>query len=163
MTWLAPIPLFPEAGVESAALWPVSAPACPAVAVSRGATPALASASAAPTWRWTSTLQTAPVVAMEASPAIPASDLGPERVPVRMPADLVRRMALAARMTGKSECEVWAEAARTWLQRRECDDDFPPTPPAAAQPCPRRERTAWVAIDALLVDLRAQPSEPAAA
>jgi hypothetical protein len=72
-------------------------------------------------------------------------------------------MALAARMAGKSEDEVWAEAARAWLQRRECDDDFPPTPPAAAQPCPRRERTAWVAIDALLVDLRAQPSEPAAA
>ncbi len=163
MTWLAPIPLFPEAGVEVSALWPVSAPACHAIAVSRGATPALASASAAPTWRWTSTLQAAPVVAMEASPAIPASDLGPERVAVRMPADLVRRMALAARMAGKSECEVWAEAARAWLQRRECDDDFPPTPPAAAQPCPRRERTAWVAIDALLVDLRAQPSEPAAA
>jgi hypothetical protein len=72
-------------------------------------------------------------------------------------------MSLEARLSGKSESEVWAEAASAWLQRRERDDDFPPTPPAAAQSCPRRERTAWVAIDALLLDLRAQPSEPAAA
>jgi hypothetical protein len=82
---------------------------------------------------------------------------------VRIPADLVRRMSLEARLSGKSESEVWAEAARAWLMRRACDDDFPPTPPAAAQPCPRRERTAWVAIDALLVDLRARSCEPAAA
>ena len=82
---------------------------------------------------------------------------------VRIPADLVRRMSLEAELAGKSESEVWAEAARAWLQRRERDDDFPPTPPAAAQPCPRRERTAWVAIDALLLDLRARPYEPAAA
>jgi hypothetical protein len=80
-----------------------------------------------------------------------------------MPADLVRRMALEARLSGKSESEVWTEAARAWLSRRECDDDIPPTPPAAAQPCPRRERTAWVAIDALLVDLRTPASEPVAA
>jgi hypothetical protein len=82
---------------------------------------------------------------------------------VRIPADLVRRMSLEARLSRKSESEVWAEAARAWLQRRERDDDFPPPPPAAAQPCPRRERTAWVAIDALLVDLRARSCEPAAA
>jgi hypothetical protein len=72
-------------------------------------------------------------------------------------------MSLEAQLAGKSESELWAEAARAWLSRRERDDDLPPTPPAAAQPCPRRERTAWVAIDALLLDLRAQPSEPAAA
>jgi hypothetical protein len=85
---------------------------------------------------------------------------------VRIPANLVRRMSLEARLAGKSESEVWAEAARAWLQRHERDDDLPPTPPtppAAAQPCPRRERTAWVAIDALLVDLRARSCEPAAA
>jgi hypothetical protein len=82
---------------------------------------------------------------------------------VRIPADLVRRMSLEAHLSSKSESEVWAEAARAWLQRRACDDDFPPTPPAAAQPCPRRERTAWVAIDALLVDLRAHSYEAAAA
>jgi hypothetical protein len=82
---------------------------------------------------------------------------------VRIPADLVRRMSLEAELAGKSESDVWAEAARAWLQRRERDDDFPPTPPAAAQPCPRRERTAWVAIDALLLDLRARRYEPAAA
>jgi hypothetical protein len=72
-------------------------------------------------------------------------------------------MSLEARLSGKSESEVWAEAARAWLQRRSFDDDFPPTPPAAAQPCLRRTRTAWVAIDALLVDLRTRSCEPAAA
>jgi hypothetical protein len=82
---------------------------------------------------------------------------------VRIPADLVRRMSLEARRAGKSESEVWTAAARAWLARRDRDDDLPPTPPAAAQPCPRRERTAWVAIDALLLDLRARSHEPAAA
>jgi hypothetical protein len=64
-------------------------------------------------------------------------------------------MSLEAQLEGKSESDVWAEAARAWLQRRERDDDFPPTPLASTLPCPRRERTAWVAIDALLLDLRA--------
>jgi hypothetical protein len=117
----------------------------------------MASASAGTTWRWASTTR-APVASEAILPAMPV-----EPARVRIPADLVRRMSLEAQLTGMSESEVWAEAARAWLQRRDRDDDFPPTPPAAAQPCPRRERTAWVAIDALLLDLRARACEPTAA
>lgn len=71
---------------------------------------------------------------------------------VRIPDDLLRRMAEAARFTGRGEHEVWAEAARQWLSLRALDDDpQPPTPAAAAQPRPRRS---WAGIDALLADLR---------
>ena len=71
---------------------------------------------------------------------------------VRIPDDLLRRMAEAARFTGRGEHEVWAEAARQWLSLRALDDDpQPPTPAAAAQPRPRRS---WATIDALLADLR---------
>jgi hypothetical protein len=157
MTWLAPIPLISEASAETSGAWPLSLPVRPVSVSSGAATPGMSSASAGPTWRWTS-------VAYEPAIAEPMLVSTPvEPAHVRIPANLVRRMSLEARLAGKSESEVWAEAARAWLQRRERDDDFPPTPPAAAQPCPRRERTAWVAIDALLVDLRARSCEPAAA
>ena len=157
MTWLAPIPLLPEASAETSGAWPVSLPVRP-VSVSSGvATPGMSSASAGQIWRWTS----APYLPVVAEAIVVSPPVEPAHV--RIPADLVRRMSLEARLSGKSESDVWAEAARTWLQRRACDDDFPPTPPAAAQPCPRRERTAWVAIDALLIDLRARTCEPAAA
>jgi hypothetical protein len=96
---------------------------------------------------------------MDGAPAT----LSVEPAHVRIPADLLRRMSREARLTGKSESEVWAEAARAWLAGRGRDDDLPPTPPAAAQPCPRRERAAWVAIDALLIDLRVPAREPAVA
>ena len=157
MTWLAPIPLLPEASAEASGAWPVSLPVRPVSVSSAAAAPGMSSASAGPTWRWTSATYE-PVVAESILVSTPV-----EPAHVRIPADLVRRMSLEARLSSKSESEVWAEAARAWLQRRERDDDFPPTPPAAAQLCPRRERTAWVAIDALLVDLRARSCEPAAA
>ena len=161
MTWLAPIPflpeVLPEASAETSGAWPVPPPARPVSPSSSAAALGMSSASAGPTWRWTSATYE-PVAAesmLMSAPVAPAH--------VRIPADLVRRMSLEAHLSSKSESEVWAEAARAWLQRRACDDDFPPTPPAAAQPCPRRERTAWVAIDALLVDLRAHSYEAAAA
>jgi hypothetical protein len=156
MTWLAPIPLFPEASAAHSAVWPVS-PLRPVSPSSNTAAHGMASASAGPIWRWASATH-APIASEAILPPVPV-----EPAHVRIPADLVRRMSLEAHCAGKSESEVWAEAARAWLQRRVRDDDLPPTPPAAAQPCPRRERTAWIAIDALLMDLRAQPSEPAAA
>jgi hypothetical protein len=157
MTWLAPIPLFPEACAETSGVWPVSLPTHPLSPLSGETSRGMASASAGPTWRWTSATHGRAV----AEPVLASVSVEPAHV--RIPADLVRRMSLEARLAGKSESEVWAEAARAWLARRERDDDFPPTPPAATQPCPRRERTAWVAIDALLVDLRTRPYEPAAA
>lgn len=157
MTWLAPIPMIPETSAETARFWPVAAPAQPLSLPSGEPSRAMASASAGPAWRWIS-----------ASPAATRAEIAPLSPPVkpghvRIPVDLIRRMSLEARLSGKSESEVWAEAARAWLSRRERDDDLPPTPPAAAQPCPRRERTAWVAIDALLIDLRARSCEPTAA
>ena len=157
MTWLAPIPLLPEASAETSGAWPVSPPVHPVSPSSGTATPGMSSASAGPTWRWTSATYEPAV----AEPIVVSTPVEPAHV--RIPADLVRRMSLEARLSDRSESEVWAEAARAWLMRRDRDDDFPPTPPAAAQPCPRRERTAWVAIDALLVDLRARGCEPAAA
>jgi hypothetical protein len=157
MTWLAPIPLFPEASAERSAAWPVSPPMRPVSPLSNTMARGVASASAGSAWRWVAAPQLPPLVA----PILPTTPVEPAHVSI--PADLVRRMSLEAQLAGKSESEVWAEAARAWLSRRERDDDLPPTPPAAAQPRPRCERTAWVAIDALLVDLRAQPSEAAAA
>jgi hypothetical protein len=152
MTWLAPIPLFPDAGAECSAAWPLSSPVRDVSTPTHSAAYGMSSASAMPVWRWVS-----PAYVPAPSEPIPAnSPVAPARV--RIPADLVRRMSREACLTGKSESEVWAEAARAWLQRHERDDDFPPTPPAAAQPCPRRERAAWVAIDALLLDLRAEPA-----
>jgi hypothetical protein len=162
MTWLSPIPLFPEAGADESALWPVSLPARRISPSSNSSMRQIASrpmpsVSAGPIWRWSSD---SPVsVAMDVAPA----PLPIEPAHVRIPAELLRRMSREAQLAGKSESEVWAEAARAWLQRRERDDDLPPTPPAAAQPCPRRERAVWVAIDALLVDLRARSREPTAA
>src|SRR5262249_28612599 len=152
MTWLAPIPLFPEVGAESAVIWPAVLPTPRATPSRDPIARGMASVNAAPNWRWATTL---PVAKAYGAP------LTAEPSRVRIPADLVRRMSQEARLSGKSEGEVWAEAARAWLQRRDRDDDLPPTPPAAAQACPRPERTAWVAIDALLVDLRARPCEAA--
>src|SRR5215831_14763774 len=131
MTWLAPIPLFPDASAECSAVWPVS-PLRPISPLSNTAARGMASASAGPIWQWASATR----VPVAPEPILPPVPIEPAHV--RIPADLVRRMSLAAHLAGKSESEVWAEAARAWLQRRERDDDLPPTPPAAAQPCPRR-------------------------
>jgi hypothetical protein len=161
MTWLAPISLFPDTSGPISPGWPVPLPARRSAAISGGA-PGMASATAGPGWRWAgpaSALRSDTPLEVEAAISLPA----PQPARVRIPVDLLRRMSFEARLSGVSESDVWAEAARAWLRRRARDDDFPPTPPAAAQPCPRRERTAWVAIDALLVALRARPSEPAAA
>jgi len=156
MTWLAPLGVFPD--TDPAAPWPIPLPLrrVAPVAAMAAPNPGMTSATAGRAWRW---VTTAPAPAAESVSLAPRTE--PARV--RIPADLLGRMSFEAHLAGVSESEIWAEAARAWLRRRSRDDDFPPTPPAAAQPCPRRERTAWVAIDALLIDLRACPSEPAAA
>src|SRR5215813_8197925 len=67
---------------------------------------------------------------------------------------LLRLMRAAAWSTGRSEAELWVEAAREWLARRALDDEpQPPTPAAAALAVPRPS-SAWAAIDTLLADLR---------
>lgn len=123
----------------------------------------LGAACAGTTWRW------APASATTARPDAPRVTAFPAResAPVAIPADVLRAMREAARTSGRSESEVWAEAAREWLsQRRRDDGPLPPTPAAAALAIPRRTRS-WSAIDALLADLRqpqriAAPGQPAA-
>jgi len=54
MTWFAPIPLLPEASAETSGAWPVSLPVRPVSGLTGATTPGMSSASAGPTWRWTS-------------------------------------------------------------------------------------------------------------
>lgn len=63
-------------------------------------------------------------------------------------------MAEMALAMGRSEDEVWAEAAREWLMRRMRNDEPPPTTPAAAPSPSPRTRRLWGEIDAMLADLR---------
>ncbi len=76
---------------------------------------------------------------------------------VRAPMELLGQMAAAARALGRSESDVWVEAAREWLRRREGE---PGAPPAAAalgvSPVsqPRRRDRIWDDIDTLLIELR---------
>ena len=79
-------------------------------------------------------------------------------------------MAEMAQAMGRSEDEIWAEAAREWLMRRMRNDEPPPTTPAAAPlPSPRTRRL-WNEIDIMLAELRhpryitapAEPTMPAA-
>ena len=69
---------------------------------------------------------------------------------VRIPAEIVRAMSLVARNSGRSERELWAEAAREWLYSRSHGDDPPPATPAAMPVASR----SWDEIDGLLARLR---------
>ena len=89
---------------------------------------------------------------------------------LRTPRDTMRQMELVAARLGRSESEVWSEAAHEWLARRagvvmlfddDRDDDPPPAAPTAL-PLPLRPQRSWTAIDALLADLRA-PADPSVA
>lgn len=81
---------------------------------------------------------------------------------LRAPVEVLRQMSAAACGLGRSESEVWVEAAREWLRKREGE---PGAPPAAAAPvvasvgagsvAPRRITRLWDDIDALLIELRA--------
>jgi hypothetical protein len=135
----------------------------PGPSASRSSTRATGSASgplgaafASRSWSWAQTGD----AHMPAGEHRPRTDGRAGATVVRIPDDLLRRMAEAARFTGRGEHEVWAEAARQWLSLRALDDDpQPPTPAAAAQPRPRRS---WAGIDALLTDLRVAGRPPLA-
>lgn len=116
-----------------------------------GVAAGLGSARASGEWAWAET------------PARLA--LAPQRVAargscVRAPAEVLARMSAAAAAQGRSESDVWVEAAREWLRRREIAPVAPPTastPPVSAS---RRVARVWDAIDALLVELRAPADAP---
>lgn len=76
---------------------------------------------------------------------------------LHMPGAVLRGMAEAAWASGRSEEEIWIEAAREWLRRNAREDEPPPSAPAAAAPPHPRFTRAWAAIDSLLGDLRATP------
>jgi hypothetical protein len=134
--------------------------------------PALGSAHAAEVWSWAasrhasaSALEDTKVHPLSPLVSAPATDRG---TALRIPAGVLRRMATAAQACGRSEADIWAEAAEDWLARYVLDNEpQPPTPAAAALSVPRPARS-WSAIDALLTELRAsevshpEPSLPAA-
>ncbi len=96
------------------------------------------------------------------SPRLPAASepYAGEHVLVRVPVALLREMTAAAYRAGRTEGEVWAEAARLWLERRmRGDGPQPPDPAAPAMPLPRRSR-AWSGVDAVMSELR-QARSPA--
>jgi len=126
----------------------------------------LGSATADARWRWASPEagRVTPItVARSNSDELVARRLGVAR-------DLRAEMAEMARVMGRSEDDVWAEAAREWLMRRLRNDGPPPTTPAAAPVPGARPSRMWNEIDELLSELRhpryitapAKPTVPAA-
>ena len=112
----------------------------------------LGSARAGSQWAWADA--PARPAATPAPTLAPARETG-EGSCVRAPVDVLRRMSAAAQAQGRSESDVWVEAAREWLRRREVAPT-PPPPAASATSVPsRRIARIWDDIDALLVELRA--------
>ena len=72
---------------------------------------------------------------------------------VPVPEGIRVAMAQVALASGRSETEVWAEAADAWLLAHHVDNGPLPPTPAAALPIPRRSRC-WDSIDDLLSGLR---------
>lgn len=129
-------------------------------------TRSLGAATADAHWRWTSphvNLHATATVALDASDECVATRLVVTR-------ELRAEMAEMAHVLGRSEDDIWAEAAREWLLRRLRNDEPPPTTPAAASAPNVRTRRMWSEIDAMLAELRhpryvaipAEPAEPAA-
>lgn len=129
---------------------------------SGGPASGLGAARAGSTWRWASSATAADVPDARRVTRLPA----PEYAPIAIPADVLRAMREAARVAGRRESDVWAEAAREWLRQRRHDDGPLPPAPAAALAVPFRARS-WSAVDAALADLRQPqrlpaPGQPAA-
>lgn len=112
----------------------------------------LGSACAASIWRWAGS---ATGGGQEMASAQPGARLSiHEHQVLRVPREVLRLMAEAAWAAGRSEEEIWIEAAREWLRRRTRDDEPPPTAPAAAWPALPRTASTWAAIDTLVAELR---------
>lgn len=115
----------------------------------RSARAGLGTASAGPVHAWA-----LPMPMPVLSPAPAPTELPQGASVIHVPLELLQAMRRAAAAEGRDEGAAWAEAAREWLAGRARDDEpQPPTPAAAALPCPRTA-SAWAAIDAVLSDLR---------
>jgi hypothetical protein len=126
----------------------------------------LGSATAEARWRWASP-EAGRVTATPAERSSGEGIVAPRRDVAR---ELRAEMAEMARVMGRSEDDIWAEAAREWLMRRLRNDGPPPTTPAAAPVPGARPSRMWNEIDELLSELRhpryitapAAPTAPAA-
>lgn len=149
MSWFSPLlAIRDDFGASSAS--------APRVGTTKhvAAAPGLGSASASGAWSWASSPAVAPDVALASAAPRPAS----AGSAVRAPIELLARMTEAARAQGRSESDVWVEAAREWLRGREGAPNTPPAAPAClAAPVapPRRHARVWDEIDSLLSELRA--------
>jgi hypothetical protein len=76
---------------------------------------------------------------------------------VHVPAEIRQIMAQFARVSGRSEKDLWTEAADAWLSSHSFDDDPLPPAPSAALAIPAVNRS-WDTIDDLLSALRMPPS-----
>jgi hypothetical protein len=89
--------------------------------------------------------------------------VGPTSAPVdsivHVPAEIGQVMAEIARASGRSEGDLWTEAADAWLSSHSFDDDPLPPAPSAALPIPAANRS-WDMIDDLLSALRRPVSLP---
>jgi hypothetical protein len=70
-------------------------------------------------------------------------------------------MAQIARASGRSERDLWTEAAGAWLSSHSFDDDPVPPAPSAALAIPVANRS-WDMIDDVLSALRRPPCIPGA-
>lgn len=153
MSWLSPILLTRDD--HGASLSTVTA-----VAPARAAHAGLGSASAGSAWAWTSAPASAAstTTLRYSAPAARAASVQPRGASaVRAPIELLTKMSEAARAQGRSESDVWVEAAREWLRRRDGVETPPSAAPAyaaaPASPAPRMTRV-WGEIDAVLQALR---------
>jgi hypothetical protein len=124
----------------------------------------LGSAHAGGNWRWASPVRPLPVMrsgqsTQEQAPTderaqvtVVAPVMSVE-ARVQVPETIKRSMAEIAAASGRSESDLWAEAARAWLDSRAFDDEPLPPAPAAALALPRPTRS-WEMIDDLLAELR---------
>lgn len=148
MSWFTPIVLTHDERSVSA----------PAAARSFGvvAGGGLGSATAGSQWAWAETPATTPVTTPARAAVAPPVRVAARDIScVRAPAELLSRMSAMARAQGRSESDVWVEAAREWLRRREIEPVTPPAAPTSTRGVTsRRPARVWDEIDALMIDLR---------
>jgi hypothetical protein len=126
----------------------------------------IGSAWASGAWAWAGSAAQPAQIAQPVQIAQPIAAASRRAAPVqpgaslRAPVELLARMSEAARVCGRSESDVWVEAAREWLRRRDSETGAAPVAPVApalsepsAAPT-RRSARRWDEIDALLIELR---------